>query len=121
MWRGTLRVLVIGVACCGFAMASTQALAAETTEKIKVAADGKVDKEVVHLSIAAKDKVQWDADAGMTLKVLPEVAAAWPLDVACTSNRCTGTLKPSPRLGRHPYRPQVDKTTGIDPVIIIDP
>jgi len=92
-----------------------------TLRVIKVAADGKVDKEEVHLSIAAKDKVQWDADAGTTLKVLPEVAAAWPLDVTCAGNHCTGTLKPSPRLGRHPYRPQVDKTTGIDPVIIIDP
>ena len=119
--NGTLRALAIGIACCGLACASTHAVSPGATKVIKVAADGKVDKEEVHLSVAANDQVQWDTEAGMTLQVLPEeAAAAWPLNVTCNGNRCSGTLKPSPRLGRHPYRAQVDKTTGTDPVIIID-
>lgn len=129
MWRGTLQAL--GVVAGGLLMACASAgsgstsltppATSATTVKAKVAVDGKVDQEEIHLSKSRAQQVHWDTPAGEPLQIVPdEPDAQWPLDVKCSAGHCEGTQRPGAALGKHTYHTLVGAAAGTDPVIIID-
>ena len=127
MWRGALQALGVGFAAGGLLIAcatsgsSMSTSLTGTTVKAKVAVDGKVDQEEIHLSKARGQQVHWDTPAGEALQIVPdEPDAQWPLDVKCSGGHCEGTQRPSAALGKHAYHTVVGAAAGTDPVIIID-
>lgn len=132
MWRGASRALGLGFVAGALliACASAQTTGGNpmptgltgATVKAKVAVDGKVDVDEIHLSKSRAQQVSWDTPAGEPLQIVPdEDAAKWPLEVKCTGGHCDGTQKAGAAAGRHPYHTEVGGKAGTDPVIIIDP
>lgn len=127
MWRGALQALGAGCVASGLLIAcatsgsTTRTSLTGTTVKAKVAVDGKVDVDEIHLSKARAQQVNWDTPAGEALQIVPdEPDSAWPLDVKCSGGHCEGTQRPGAVKGRHPYHTEVGAKAGTDPVIIID-
>ena len=130
MWRATLQamgVVAVGllVACASRTGGGSTSLTPTTTSatmvKASVAADGKVDRDEIHLSKSRAQQVTWDTPAGEPLQIVPdEPDAQWPLDVKCSAGHCEGRQRRNAALGKHAYHTLVGAAAGTDPVIIID-
>jgi hypothetical protein len=107
---------------CASARTTPLTTTSATAVKARVAVDGKVDQDEIHLSKARAQQVQWDTPAGEPLQIVPdEPDAQWPLDVKCSGGHCEGTQRSGAVTGKHPYHTVVSAAAGTDPVIIIDP